>query len=149
MGMSETSSINISKLAFADAIPSVITKGYSYDTSGESNLTNWKNQFRLDDITINHSYTMEFMARTEKASTRIQAGLFGVNAAGNVFGSDTIDGSYQIKEFTAQPNWNKYSFTFKFTNVSSKHLSAALGAKNLNPENFSNIGMQTSSVAPG
>ena len=119
----------------ADAIPSVITKGYSYDTSGESNLTNWKNQFRLDDITINHSYTMEFMARTEKASTRIQAGLFGVNAAGNVFGSDTIDGSYQIKEFTAQPNWNKYSFTFKFTNVSSKHLSAALGAKNLNPEN--------------
>ncbi len=119
----------------ADAIPSVITKGFSFNTSGESNLTNWKNQFRLDDITINHSYTMEFMARTDKASSKIQAGLFGVNSAGNVFGAPGIDGSHQIKEFIADTNWKKYSFTFKFTNELSVFLTTALGVKNLHPTN--------------
>jgi len=125
----------------ATALSDPYTYGYDYSNSGESTLSAWITQYSIATITQNHLYSMEFFARADEPTT-ILMGLFGANAAGNVFGSGPSQGTFVIKDFKVGTSWEKFNFTFKFTDQASKYLTMRVGANVLNPDKavyFDNI----------
>ena len=78
-------------------------------------------------------YTMEFFARADEPTT-ILMGLFGANVNGHIFGSGPAQGTFAIKDFKVGTSWERFNFTFRFTDVGCRHLTMRVGADALNPD---------------
>ena len=117
----------------ATAITDPYTYGYDYSNSGEASLSAWITQYSIATIDRNHMYTMEFFARADEPTT-ILMGLFGANANGHIFGSGPSQGTFVVKDFKVGTSWEKFNFTFRFTDVGCKYLTMRVGADALNPD---------------
>ena len=125
----------------ANALSDPYTYGYDYGNSGESSLSDWVTQYSIATIERNHMYTMEFFARADEPTT-ILMGLFGANVNGHIFGAGPSQGTFVVKDFKVGTSWEKFNFTFKFTDVGCKYLTMRVGADVLNPDKavyFDNI----------
>ena len=117
----------------ASQIKDPYTYGYDYSNSGEASLAAWVTQYSLATIDRNHMYTMEFFARADEPTT-ILMGLFGANVNGHIFGSGPAQGTFAIKDFKVGTSWERFNFTFRFTDVGCRHLTMRVGADVLNPD---------------
>ena len=72
-------------------------------------------------------YTMEFWARADEP-TEIMTGMFGANSNGYIFGSGASQGTFAIKGQKVGTSWQKFNWTFRFTDVGCQYLTIRLGA---------------------
>jgi len=107
------------------------TYGYDYGNSGEASLSDWISQYSIATIDRNHMYTMEFFARADEPTT-LMMGMFGANANGHVFGSGASQGTFAVKHFKVGTSWEKFNWTFRFTDVDCRYLTMRVGANTLN-----------------
>ncbi len=114
------------------ALKDVYNYGYDYGNSGESSLSDWISQYSLADITQNHLYTIEFWARADEPTT-IMSALFGCNVNGHTFGSGPAQGTFAVVPQKVGTSWQKFNWSWRFTDAGCKYLTMRLGADILNP----------------
>ena len=115
----------------SSTLTDVYTYGYDYGNSGESSVSNWVSQYSLASITRNHMYTLEFWARADEPTT-LMTGMFGCNSDGNTFGAGASQGTFAVVPQKVGTSWQKFNWSWRFTDVASKYLSIRLGADALN-----------------